>query len=80
MALEVLRMDYTLTFYRLLPPKIIVAEGDATMSAATALIGLATLNEPMQKYKLLEVLNEDGEVYIPASDLVPYECKIAKRG
>lgn len=73
-------MDYILTFYASLPPKMIVAEGDATMSAVTALIGLATLNEPMQKYSLLGVLNEAGEVYIPASDLVPYECKIAKRG
>lgn len=72
-------MDYILTFYTSLSPTTFVAEGDATMSAVTALIGLATLNEPMQKYSLLEVLNEDGEVYIPASELVPYDCKITKR-
>lgn len=71
--------DYTLTLYTSLPPNRFVAEGDVPMSAVTALIGLATLNEPMQKYSLLEVLNEDGGVYIPANELVPYEFKITKR-
>lgn len=72
-------MDYTLTLYTSLPPHRFVAEDDVPMSAVTALIGLATLKEPMQKYSLLEVLNEDGEVYVPANELVPYEFKVVKR-
>ena len=74
-----MKMDYSVKLYTSLVPKTVIFHGFATLSGATTFINMATLNNPEQRLQSLAILNKEGEVDIPPSDLVPYGTKIYKR-
>lgn len=71
-------MNYSIVFYTTLAPLSIIFQGLATVSGVGAVVSMSTMNEPELKYKYLDVLATEGQVYISPSDALPYQVSIHK--
>lgn len=72
-------MEYSVKLYTALEPKTVIFQGFSTLAGVTTFINMANLNDPAARHQSLATLHNEGEVYISANDLVPYETKIYKR-